>query len=170
MNVIRNATIVLALMGVGLGVGPASARDFSQINIETLQVAEDLYVLYGTGGNMLVSIGDQGVLMIDDQFPEMVPKYRAAIVELGGGQDIAFVINTHWHYDHADGNLVLGPEGTWFVSQENARNMMMRHNIINAVSTSTDQPAYPPEAWPVFTYDDTMHVHFNGQPILQIVL
>ena len=103
MNVVRRLTLALALfgLGVGLGVGqfvqPASARDFSQINIETVQVAEDLYVLYGTGGNMLVSIGDQGVLMIDDQFPEMVPKYRAAIAELGGGRDIAFVINTHWH-------------------------------------------------------------------------
>ncbi len=171
MNVVRRLTLALALfgLGVGLGVGqfvqPASARDFSQINIETVQVAEDLYVLYGTGGNMLVSIGDQGVLMIDDQFPEMVPKYRAAIAELGGGRDIAFVINTHWHYDHADGNLALGPEGTWFVSQENARHMMMRHNIINAVSTTTDQPAYPPEAWPVLTYGNTMHVHFNGQQL-----
>jgi len=163
MNIVRNVALALAIFGPV--VGPASARDFSQISIETQQVAEDLYVLYGAGGNMLVSIGNQGVLMIDDQFPEMVPKYRAAIAELGSEQDIAFVINTHWHYDHADANVTLGPEGTWFVSQENARRMMMRHNIVNAVSTTTDQPAYPPEAWPVLTYDNSMHVHFNGQQL-----
>jgi len=143
----------------------ATARDFSQIQIVTQQVRDDLYVLFGAGGNMLVSIGEQGVLMVDDQFPEMVPKYKAAIAELGGGQDIAFVINTHWHFDHADGNEVLGPQGTWFVSQENARRMMMRHNIVNMVSATVDQPAYSPEAWPVLTYDDTMHMYFNGQQI-----
>ncbi len=141
------------------------ARDFSQSQIVTEQVADDLFVLFGEGGNMLVSIGEQGVLMVDDQFPEMVPKYRTAIAELGGDQDIAFVINTHWHFDHADGNEVLGPQGTWFVSQENARRMMTRHNIVNVVSTTIDQPAYSPEAWPVITYDNTMHMHFNGQQI-----
>lgn len=162
MKFARSVAIILTCLTL---THVSSARDFSQSQIVTEQVGDDLFVLFGEGGNILVSIGEQGVLMVDDQFPEMVPKYRAAIAELGGGQDIAFVINTHWHFDHADANEVLGPQGTWFVSQENARQMMMQHNIVNVVSTTIDQPAYSPEAWPVITYDDTMHIHFNGQQI-----
>jgi glyoxylase-like metal-dependent hydrolase (beta-lactamase superfamily II) len=94
----------------------------------------------------------------------MVPKYKATIGELGGGT-IAFAINTHWHFDHADGNQVLGPEGTWLVAQENSRAAMTKSNVINLVSTKRDQPAYPETALPVLTYDDTMRFHFNGERI-----
>ena len=106
------------------------AEQMAATEITTEHIGGNLYVLYGYGGNIVVSIGNQGVLIVDDQFPEMVPKYRDAIQELGGG-DIDFGINTHWHYDHADGNLRLGPEGTWFVSQANSRDMMTRDNVID---------------------------------------
>jgi len=104
------------------------------------------------------------VLIVDDQFPQMVPKYRATIGELGGGA-IEFAINTHWHFDHADGNQVLGPEGTWLVAHENSRAMMGKNNVINLVTQKRDQPAYAETAWPVLTYDDTMRFHFNGERI-----
>src|SRR5690349_21825706 len=91
--------------------------------ITTQQLGENFHVLFGVGGNIIVSIGDNGVLIVDAQFPQMVPKYKAKIGELGGGA-INFAINTHWHFDHADGNQVLGPEGTWLVSHEIARQMM----------------------------------------------
>jgi glyoxylase-like metal-dependent hydrolase (beta-lactamase superfamily II) len=132
--------------------------------ITTQKLADDLHVLFGVGGNILVSIGANGVLIVDDQFPQMVPKYKAAIGELGGGT-IAFAINTHWHFDHADGNQVLGPEGTWLVAQENSRQMMTKSNVINLVSAKRDQPAYPETALPVLTYDDAMRFHFNGERI-----
>jgi len=94
----------------------------------------------------------------------MVPKYKAKIGELGGGA-VSFAINTHWHFDHADGNQVLGPEGTWLVAHETSRQMMMKNNVINLVSQQRDQPAYAETAWPVLTYDDTMRFHFNGERI-----
>jgi glyoxylase-like metal-dependent hydrolase (beta-lactamase superfamily II) len=121
-------------------------------------------VLFGVGGNILVSIGTNGVLIVDDQFPQMVPKYKATIGELGGGA-VDFAINTHWHFDHADGNQVLGPEGTWLVSHENSREMMTKNNVINLGSQQRDQPAYPELALPVLTYDDTMRFNFNGERI-----
>ena len=93
--------------------------------ITTQKLAEDFHVLFGVGGNILVSIGANGVLIVDDQFKPMVPKYKATIGELGGGA-ITFAINTHWHFDHSDANQVLGPEGTWLVAQENSRAAMMR--------------------------------------------
>jgi cyclase len=132
--------------------------------ITTQQLAENFHVLFGVGGNILVSIGANGVLIVDDQFPQMVPKYKATIGSLGGGV-VDFAINTHWHFDHADGNQVLGPEGTWLVAQENSRQMMTKNNVINLVTATRDQPAYAENALPVLTYDDRMRFHFNGERI-----
>jgi cyclase len=132
--------------------------------ITTQQLGEGFHVLFGVGGNILVSIGANGTLIVDDQFPQMVPKYKAKIGELGGGA-VDFAINTHWHFDHADGNQVLGPEGTWLVAHETSRQMMMKNNVINLVTQKRDQPAYAEPALPVLTYDDTMRFHFNGERI-----
>lgn len=132
--------------------------------IKTEKVAEDFYVLFGVGGNIGVSIGKNGVLIVDDQFPEMMPKIESAILKLGG-KGVDFAINTHWHFDHAEGNLALGPKGTWLVSQANSRDMMLGDHIVNLVGVSYEQKAYPAAALPVITFDNTMQFHFNGQQI-----
>jgi cyclase len=132
--------------------------------ITTQKLADKFYVLFGVGGNIIASIGDNGVLIVDGQFPQMVPKYKATIADLGGGK-IDFVINTHWHFDHSEGNQVLGPEGTWIIAHENSRQMLMKSNVVNLVTTKREQPAYPATALPVVTYDDTMRLHFNGERI-----
>ncbi len=132
--------------------------------ITTQKLADHFYVLFGVGGNIIASIGDNGVLIVDGQFPQMVPKYKATIGELGGGK-IDFVINTHWHFDHSEGNQVLGPEGTWIVAHENSRQMLMKNNVVNLVTSKREQPAYAATALPVVTYDDTMRLHFNGERI-----
>ncbi len=138
--------------------------DFEAAQIRTEQVASNLYVLFGIGGNIAVSVGPQGVLLVDDQFPQMVSKVGAAISEVGGG-GVDFVINTHWHFDHADGNLALGPGGAWMVSQANSRDMMLDDHVINLVTLAYEQKAYPKSALPVITYDDTMQFHFNNERI-----
>jgi glyoxylase-like metal-dependent hydrolase (beta-lactamase superfamily II) len=148
----------------------AQAQDFDAARIVTEEIRDGFYVLFGVGegviaGNIGVSIGAQGVLLVDDQFPEMAPKYKAVIRELGGADEIAFAINTHWHFDHADGNKAIGPEGTWFVAHENSRQMLLKDNVINLVSTRIDQPAFPTAALPVVTFDRSMRFHFNGQQI-----
>jgi glyoxylase-like metal-dependent hydrolase (beta-lactamase superfamily II) len=136
--------------------------DAMEVTVET--VSPGIHVLFGAGGNVAVSIGDQGVLMVDSQFPQMIPKLRAAIRELGGG-DVDFTINTHWHFDHADGNPTLGREGTWMVSHSNSRRMMTGTHPVDLVAAVYDQPPYPAEGLPVITYDDRMQFHFNGQKI-----
>ena len=138
--------------------------DFDKTEIRTQKITDELYVLFGAGGNIAVSVGTQGVLMVDDQFPELLPKIEAAVRELGG-DDIDFVVNTHWHFDHADGNMGLGPKGVWLVSQANSRSMMLDPHNINLVGISYDQPAYPASALPIITFDDHMQFHFNGQKI-----
>lgn len=136
--------------------------DTIEVKIET--VAPGRHVLFGAGGNVVASIGNQGVLIVDDQFPQMIPKIEAAIRELGG-DDIDFVINTHWHFDHADGNTELGKGGSWIVSQSNSRQMMTVDQRINLVSMVVEQPPYPHEALPVITFDDRMRFHFNDEDV-----
>ncbi len=138
--------------------------DFNKMEIRTEKVTDKLYVLFGAGGNIGVSVGDQGVLIVDDQFPEMIPKVGDAIANLGG-KEPDFVINTHWHFDHAEGNLALGPAGTWIVAHEESRKMMHDDHIINLVGIAYEQKAYPEAAKPVITYTDKMQFHFNGEQI-----
>lgn len=153
---------------------PVSATSFAQnpgperlaaVEIRTERVADGLYVLFGFGGNIAVSLGDQGVLMVDSQMPELVPKIRAAIQEVGG-DDINFAINTHWHYDHADGNMRLGPEGVWLVAHSESARRMAMDNVIDPMSRPPfDQPAYPPAARPVIVFDQGIQFHFNGERV-----
>jgi cyclase len=160
-------------------VGPASADDgvsnraeifeafgfdLETTEIKTQELGDGLYVLFGVGGNIGVSIGENGTLIVDDQFPELIPKIEGAIAKIGG-TNIDFAINTHWHFDHADGNLALGPAGTWLVSHANSREMMTEPHIINLSVEKYLQEPYPSNARPVITFDDRMSFHFNGQKI-----
>ena len=138
--------------------------DFDTAVIEAQEVGDGLYVLFGPGGNVAASIGDDGVLIVDDQFPQVIPKIEAKIAELGGGP-IDFAINTHWHFDHAEGNLALGPKGVWLVSQANSRAMMADAHLIDMVAMQYEQQAYPENARPDITYDEAMQFHFNGERI-----
>ena len=138
--------------------------DFGAAEITTEVLEEGFYVLFGMGGNILVSSGDDGVLIVDDQFPELMPELRKAMRKQGDKQ-VDFVVNTHWHFDHAQGNLVLGPDGAWIVSHANSRHMMQRDNVINLVAAAMVQEAYPPEALPDITYDTTMQFHLNDERI-----
>lgn len=138
--------------------------DLETTEVKVEAVASGLHVLYGAGGNIVASTGSQGVLIVDDQFPEMAPRIRNAIANLGGG-DIDFVINTHWHFDHADGNPVLGADGSWIVAHANSRQMMLNRQLIDLVGFHVEQPPYPTEGLPVITYQDHMQFHFNGERI-----
>ena len=140
------------------------AEQLKTTPITTQKIADNFHVLFGVGGNIIVSIGSNGTLIVDGQFPQMVPKYKAKIAELGGGK-IDFVINTHWHFDHSDGNQVLGAEGTWIVANEKSREMLLKNNVINLVTAKREQPKYPETALPVITYDNSMRFHFNGENI-----
>ena len=142
----------------------AFSWDFATAAIEAQELADGLHVLFGVGGNIAVSIGEDGVLMVDDQFPQMIPKIEAQIAALGGGE-VDFVINTHWHFDHAEGNLALGPGGSWLVAQANSRTMMEKAHVINLVGLQYEQLAYPEDARPTITFDEAMQFHFNGERV-----
>tara|TARA_X000000950_G_scaffold160446_1_gene196360 strand:- start:61 stop:1017 length:957 start_codon:yes stop_codon:yes gene_type:complete len=138
--------------------------NFEEAEIETQMVAEGLYVLFGLGGNIAVSIGKDGVLIVDDQFPQIMDKLEAAISKIGG-EKVDYAVNTHWHFDHAEGNNALGPKGTKIIAHSNARADMAKGGLINMVIAKYMQQPYPDEALPVFTYNHGMQIYFNDGEI-----
>ena len=138
--------------------------DFDSAEITDQDLGNGLHVLFGVGGNIAVSIGEDGTLIVDDQFPRVMEKIDAALTELGS-DGVDFAINTHWHFDHAEGNLTLGPRDTWLISQINSRKMMADAHVVNLVRWKYRQDPYPMDARPVITYDERMQLHFNGERI-----
>lgn len=145
-------------------MGTAFGWDLDNAEIRVETVAPGIHIMFGVGGNVLASIGDQGVLMVDSQFPEMIPLLKQSVSELGGG-DIDFTINTHWHFDHANGNPMLGRSGSWMVSQANSRRMMASSQPVDLVDFVYEQPPFPDVAKPVITFTDQMQFHFNDDTI-----
>ena len=140
------------------------AWDPKTAEITSEKVAEGLYVLFGLGGNIAVSVGSDGVLIVDDQIPELADKIKFVIKDLGGDH-IDYIVNTHWHFDHADGNTALGPEGATIVAHSNARQDMADGGIIDMVIAKYQQPPYPGDALPELTFERDMAIHFNGGEI-----
>jgi cyclase len=143
-----------------------SAEQLAKAEIRTQKVGDNLYVLFGSGGNIGVSVGADGVLIVDSgQYPELVLRYLEAIRAVGG-RHVDLAINTHWHVDHSEGNLVLGPAGTWFVAQANSREMLTKDRTTNTVlrAPHSEKP-YTGPALPVVTFTERMQIHFNGDTI-----
>ena len=138
--------------------------DMDKTEITTERVTDNLHVLFGVGGNIAVSTGKDGVLIVDDQFPGMMSKIDDAVKAIGGNA-IDVAINTHWHFDHAEGNITLGPRGTKIVAHSNARANMAAGGIVNLVIAKYKQQPYPKNALPVVTFDSGMQLYYNNETI-----
>ena len=149
---------------LGLLACPAlsSAQNFDDIQIRTVRVTESIYMLQGSGGNIGVSIGDDGTFIVDDQFAPLTEKITAAIAELTDNP-VDFVINTHWHYDHTDGNENFGRAGAIIVAQENSRRRMETDQIVSL--SNRLQEAYSKEGLPKITFGDSIRFHYNDNQI-----
>src|SRR5882724_3068421 len=97
----------------------AQGQDFSKVEMKATKVAGNIYMLEGSGGNIGVSVGPDGILIVDDQFAPLADKIKAALKSLGEGK-LKFILNTHWHGDHTGGNVVFGLEAP-IIAQTNVR-------------------------------------------------
>lgn len=141
------------------------AQDFSKVQIKTEKIRDNVSVLFGSGGNIGVLAGEDGFILVDDQFVPLAEKIKAALAELGEGE-VSYTINTHYHYDHAEGNQVFGPEGALIVAHTNTRKRLMQDNKIGLPGREPRvQEAYPREAWPKVTFDKALKLHLNGQTV-----
>ena len=138
--------------------------DLSKVEIKATKISGNVYMLEGAGGNIGVSVGADGILIVDDQFAPLADKIRAALKTLGDGK-LKFVLNTHWHNDHTGGNVAFGPEAP-IIAHDNVRKRMSTEQKSEFFKSTT--PASPKEALPVVTFDQTLSVHFNGEEIKAI--
>ncbi|HYO67583.1 MAG TPA: MBL fold metallo-hydrolase [Archangium sp.] len=148
--------------------GVASAQfdeaSLAKVQVKSTPVAGNVHILEGAGGNIGVSAGPDGILIVDDQFAPLVPKMRVVFGKLTKGKDKTpeYVLNTHWHFDHTGGNAVFGREGT-IVAHKHVRTRLM--SGLESVSLGMKIPPAPKEALPVITYDQGISIFFNGEEI-----
>lgn len=150
---------IITVFGFFTAIPTLAQQDFSKVEIKATRVKGNIYMLNGTGGNVGVSVGEDGVLIVDDKFAPLAEKIRAALKSVGGG-DLKFILNTHWHGDHTGGNVVFGPEAP-IIAHTNVRKRLTGEL---AAAGRNAQPA-PKEAWPVVTFDESLSIHFNGEEI-----
>ena len=143
-------------------VAVSAQSDFSKVEIRTTSLGSGIAMLEGSGGNLGVSTGPDGVFLIDDQFAPLTGKIRAAIAKLSP-EPIRFVLNTHWHGDHTGGNENLGRGGVLILAHHHVRARMSSEQFM--ASRGITIPASPPEALPVVTFEDGVSLHLNGHTI-----
>ncbi|NQV70002.1 MAG: MBL fold metallo-hydrolase [Pseudohongiella sp.] len=151
MSLSRQVRFVLTLLScLTLSNTVLSQQDFSNVEIVPHHVAGSVYYLEGQGGNIGLSIGEDGVVMIDDQYAPLTEKILAAIATLNDGE-IRFLINTHVHGDHTGGNENLGKMGVLILARDEIR-----------VRLSAQAPE---AALPVLTYSESITLHLNGEEV-----
>jgi len=137
-------------------------QNFDTVKIRPLKVAENIYMLKGSGGNIGVLIGKDGTLVVDDQFAPLSNKINGAIKTLDPGE-VRFLINTHVHGDHSGGNENFKRMGVTIVAQEAVRARMMTEQF--SARTNRTSPPRDKDAWPVITFPDRMSFHLNDEDI-----
>ena len=137
-------------------------QDFSKVQIKTIPVAKGVYMLVGSGGNIGLSVGQDGAFLIDDQYAPLTDKILKAISAVTD-QPVRFLVNTHWHYDHTGGNENIGKGGTIIVAHDNVRKRLAKGQFMKVFNANI--PPSPPEALPVITFTDSVTFHWNDETL-----
>ncbi|WP_042504370.1 MBL fold metallo-hydrolase [Algibacter lectus] len=123
---------------------------FDKVNIKTTKLSDHIYMLEGSGGNIGVSVGNDGVFIIDTQFAPLTPKILTAIKKLSD-QPVKIVANTHHHGDHTGGNENLGDSGATIIAHENVRKRLLEKSAKSAI--------------PVITFNDKLNIQMNNEQV-----
>ena len=158
---------VVWVVGAWLALGAVSAtaaeQDLAAVEIRTTPLTERIYLLVTdppTAGNLAVSAGEDGIMLVDDTMMPITPRVKEAIDEIQEG-GVAFVINTHFHFDHAGGNAAFGEEAT-IVAHSSVRKRLMEGREWGVVFIEGERPA---AALPVLTFDESVTFHWNGETV-----
>ncbi|HLZ93522.1 MAG TPA: MBL fold metallo-hydrolase [Candidatus Acidoferrum sp.] len=141
--------------------------DFSKVEIKATKVSGNIYMLQGAGGNIAASIGDDGIVIVDDQFAPLADKIQAALKSLGvTDKPVRFVINTHYHGDHTGGNAPFSTAGSTVIAQDNVRKRLMSGGTAgNGGSIKMENKPAEKAALPIITFEHDVTVHLNGEDI-----
>jgi glyoxylase-like metal-dependent hydrolase (beta-lactamase superfamily II) len=149
------------LLTITLGLSnQALAQDDSGLTVQRL--SDSISVLFGTGGNIGVFSGPDGTFIIDDQYSGSGEQISAAVARISE-LPISYVLNTHWHFDHAGSNDYFGHNGAVIIGHDNVRKMLIRGGYFPDIDW--EEPPAPPAALPVITFDDSLTLHLNGEEI-----
>ena len=160
----RKSALVAAAMWTCCLLSQAQDQDFSKVEMKVTKVGGSVYMLEGAGGNIGASVGDDGIVIVDDQFAPLADKIRAALKGITD-KPIRFVINTHYHGDHTGGNALFQKDAP-ILAQDNVRKRMEQGGAAgNLGKVSMQMPARPKEALPIITFEHDVTVHLNGEDI-----
>jgi cyclase len=144
-------------------------QDFSKVQIKVTKVSGNIYMLEGAGGNIAASIGEDGIVIVDDQYAPLADKIQASLKSLGiTDKPVRFVINTHYHGDHTGGNAPFSNAGSTVIAQDNVRKRLISGGTAgNGPGGSTHMEVKPSEkaALPIITFEHDVTVHLNGEDI-----
>ena len=155
--------LVFASAGALWLAGAAIAQqqpDWNAIQVTAQPIKPGVAVLFGNGGNIGVSYGEDGTFIVDDQYAPLAPKIQAAIAGLGASP-VKYLVNTHWHFDHAGGNEPFGNAGAIIVAQSRVRDRLAAGGTV----AGNNSPPAPKAALPVVTYDRGVTFHINGDTL-----
>ena len=159
--------LVLLACGAIAAAGGGQQQDFSKVQIKATKVSGNIYMLEGAGGNIAASIGEDGIVIVDDQFAPLAEKIQASLKSLGiTDKPVRFVINTHYHGDHTGGNAPFANTGSTVIAQDNVRKRMASGGTAgNGGSIKMDVKPTEKEALPIITFEHDVTVHLNGEDI-----
>lgn len=159
--------VLVWMMALGQTAHAQQQQDFSKVQIKVTKVSGNIYMLEGEGGNIAASVGEDGIVIVDDQFAPLAEKIQAALKNMGiTDKPVRFVINTHYHGDHTGGNVPFANTGSTIIAQDNVRKRLESGGTGgNGGSIKMDIPPAPKAALPVITFDDDVTVHLNGEDI-----
>lgn len=157
--------IILLILTGFIAANALAQQDFSKVEIKTIPVAKGIYMLMGSGGNLGLSVGDDGAFLIDDQYAPLTDKILKAISEITD-KPIRFLLNTHWHMDHTGGNENIGKQGAIIVAHDNVRERLAKGQYMKAFNVNI--PPANPKALPVITFTENITFHWNDE-ILEVL-
>jgi len=135
---------------------------WATIPLQTAKLRDNIYLLSGPGGNMVVLSGADGKVLVDSGIAAAAPKIKQAMDGFGGAP-LKLLVNTHWHFDHTDGNEAMHQAGAVIIAHENTRKRLSTPQDIAAFGLHFD-PA-PADAWPQQTFTDGTKLYFNGEQL-----
>jgi cyclase len=163
--------LACALLAAALCCCRAAAQektpDWSKVQIKVTKVSGNIYMLEGQGGNIAASVGEDGIVIVDDEFAPLAEKIQAALKNLGiTDKPVRFVINTHYHGDHTGGNAPFANSGSTVIAQDNVRKRLAAGGIAgNGGSMKMENKPAEKAALPIITFEHDLTVHLNGEDI-----
>ena len=160
----RQSAIAGSVLVLAAALSAAQDQDFRKVEIKVTKVSGTVYMLEGAGGNIGASVGEDGIVVVDDQYAPLAEKIQAALKGVTD-KPVRFIINTHYHGDHTGGNAFFQKQAP-VIAHDNVRKRLETGSTAgNLGSVSMERKAAPKEALPILTFDHDVTVHLNGENI-----